>query len=90
MNSFIDLYKAIEIKTGLKADGIVGTYDEWVAELPNGNVISSSDFTVEEIENAKTIRENEEFLALQKKLQDKAILLKKLGITEDEAKLLLQ
>jgi hypothetical protein len=89
MKTFIDHYKAIQIKTGLKADGIVGTVEEWVAELPNGTTISNVEISAEEIAAAKIIRENEEIATKETKAAEKTAVLAKLGLTAEEVAALL-
>lgn len=89
IETFIDHYKAIEIKTGLKANGIIGTIEEWVAELPDGSTIDNHSIIPEEVQAAKIIREAEKVTFLENRASEKAALLAKLGISENEAKLLL-
>ena len=88
MSNFLNHYKAIKIKTGVKALGIIGTPDKWEAELPNGQKIDESQITIEDVEAAKIIRQNEEAELAAEKAAKKASLLAKLGITADEATLL--
>ena len=89
IETFMDHYKAIEIETGYKANGIIGTIEEWVADLSNGTTVSNVEITPTMIAAAKTIRENEQSQIAAQKASEKSALLARLGITEAEAKLLL-
>ena len=89
MSTFLDHYKAIKIKTGVKALGIIGTLDKWEAELPNGEKIDELQITPEDIAAAKIIRQSEEAELAAEKAAKKAAVLTKLGLTSDEVAALL-
>jgi hypothetical protein len=82
-------YRAIENEFGIQAEEIIGDDDQWVAKLSDGQVIKSDDFDAAKIKSASKELEKEKAAEAEAKATAKDAVLAQLGITEEQAKLLL-
>ena len=83
------IYRAIKDKFNLLEGFIEGDKDDFVFTANSGEVITSADISLEEILAAETTIQNEIEAKEAEAEAKRRALLDKLGITEEEAKLLL-
>lgn len=89
MNSNIILHRLVSEKFGVDESSITNNGDSFVITCADDKVFTEKDFTKSEIEKMKKTIESEIKQELEDTMAAKALLLAKLGITEEEAKLLL-
>ncbi|CAB4222883.1 hypothetical protein UFOVP1660_6 [uncultured Caudovirales phage] len=83
------VYRILKDKYGITSSSIIGDEKAFVVKVLEDVIKTQDDFTTKELEDVKLLIAKEIENAEKNAEADKAALLAKLGITADEAKLLL-
>lgn len=83
------IYKAAQIKFNVNSGSIMQENDIFTLTSDDGRIFTNEDFSKEELSAAKIELESEEQLRINEYTAKKSELLNRLGITAEEAQLLL-